>query len=106
MTASVLTGFAGIYGGLVAFVVFIGLGMTQNSSYEPGEEERYTVMALLLCPGPFVALGLAWVGYAVLRRMKHKTAARYWFAGVLLVWFATFLLWLGPELAFPMSDSA
>ncbi|MCQ1956712.1 hypothetical protein NNX39_09380 [Arthrobacter sp. zg-Y826] len=105
MTASVLTVFVGAYTTLVAFVVFINLGMTQGASDESGERAKYEVMALLLCPGPFVALGLAWGGYAVLRRLKHPTAARWWFGAALLIWFMLFLFWLGPEVAFPMTDS-
>ncbi|MCC3291080.1 MULTISPECIES: hypothetical protein [unclassified Arthrobacter] len=105
MTASVLTAVVGAYATLVAFVVFINLGMTQGGSDESGERAKYEVMALLLCPGPFVALGLAWGGYAVLRRLKHPTAARWWFGAALLIWFMVFLFWLGPEVAFPMTES-
>ena len=59
MTTSVLTVVVGVYCALVAFITFLGLGMSQGATYEPGVRERYEVMALLLCPGPFVALGLA-----------------------------------------------
>ncbi|MCC9174735.1 hypothetical protein [Arthrobacter sp. zg-Y179] len=105
MTASVLTAFVGAYTGFVAFVIFLGVGMAPSSSFEPGERARQEVMGLLLCPGPFVALGLAWGGYAVLRRLKYPSAALWWFGVVLLIWYMVFLLWLGPEAAFPRPDS-
>ena len=77
MTASVLTAVVGVCTGFLAFIVFLGLGMAPSSSFEPGERARQEAMGLFLCPGPFVALGFAWGGYAVLRRLKHPSAAAF-----------------------------
>ncbi|MCC3279351.1 hypothetical protein LJ754_09310 [Arthrobacter sp. zg-Y40] len=101
---SVLIILLACYSALVAFPIFIGLGMTQQSSYPPGVREKYELILVLLCPGPLVALGLAWAGYGVLRR-KHPVAALSWFCALLLAWLLVFLIWLGPEMVFPMTGS-
>ncbi|MCC9177733.1 hypothetical protein [Arthrobacter sp. zg-Y750] len=102
---SVLTFLLACYSAWIAFLGFIILGLSQGGSYAPGELEKYELMLVLLCPGPLVALGLAWAGYGVLRRLKRPVGALSWFSVFLLAWLLIFLLWLGPELAFPMTGS-
>lgn len=50
-------------------------------------------------------LNIAWVGYGVLRGLKHPKPALSWFSVFVGGWLLVFLLWLGPEMAFPMSGS-
>ena len=100
---SVATFVLGCYSTLVAFVLFINMGMSQGTSYPPGVYEKYVLILVLLFPGPLVALIIAWAGYGVLH--KHPTASLSWFTVFITGWLLVFLLWLGPEMAFPMTGS-
>ena len=105
IAGSVVTFLLGCYSAFIAFILVIVLGMTPSSSYETGEYEKYELILVLLFPGPLAALIIAWVGYGVLRGLKHPKPALAWFTVFVGGWLLVFLLWLGPEMAFPLSGS-
>lgn len=89
----------GIGFAMLGALAWYGYAASPPGFWGPGERELAFVKATLLFPGPWVALLVAWIGYAVFRRRNGPARGVAWFSTSLLIWFLPSIFWSLPWLA-------